>query len=166
MTAGLDLFDGGAYLSAGSLLTTFYRDCRVKSIRCLLIAVLALANSASAQHGTAENGYYPSGYQGDTWTGQVISANEQTREITLTYSKNGKSQTFVGVPEDGYLVHEHNGPIRPLKMSDIPIGRTIRVWYMPGTKKVDGQKVKVNSIFLIDAVANAKSGRADFKAFN
>lgn len=135
-------------------------------ISSLLIAVLVLASSASAQHGTAENGYYPSGYQGDTWTGEVVAVNEQTHEITLTYAKKGKAQTFVGVPEDGYLVHEHNGPTRPLKMSDIPVGRTVKVWYMPGTKKIDGQKVKVNSIFLIDAVANAKPGRADFKAFN
>lgn len=65
-----------------------------------------------------------------------MSANEQNREITLSYTKNGKSQTFIGVPEDGYLVHERNGPTRPLKMSDVPIGRTIKVWYMSETKKV------------------------------
>jgi len=138
----------------------------MKSIRSLVIALLVLVSPAFAQHGTAENGYYPSGYQGDTWTGSVVSANEQTREITLSYSKNGKSETFVGVPEDGYLVHEHNGPTRPLKMSDIPVGRIIKVWYKTETKKVDGRRVKVNTIFLIDAVANAKVGRGDFKAFN
>jgi hypothetical protein len=103
--------------------------------------------------------------QGDTWTGEVVSANEQTREITLSCTKKGKSQTFVGVPEDGYLVHEHHGLTGPLKMSDIPVGRTVKVWYIPATKTVDGQKVKVNSIFLIDAVANAKPSRVDFKAF-
>ncbi|HUJ29653.1 MAG TPA: hypothetical protein VLY23_00105 [Candidatus Acidoferrum sp.] len=138
----------------------------MKSILFLLIALFAFASSALAQHGTAENGYYPSGYEGDTWTGQVVSANEHTREITLSYTHNGKSQTFVGAPEDGYLVHEHNGPTRPLKMSDIPVGRIIKVWYVPETKKVDGRKVKVNTIFLIDAVANAKESRTYFKAFN
>lgn len=138
----------------------------MKSIRSLLIALFAFASSAFAQHGTADNGYYPPAYAGDTWTGVVVSANEQNREITLSYTKNGKSQTFIGVPEDGYLVHESNGPTRPLKMSDVPIGRTIKVWYMSETKKVDGHKVKVNTIFLIDAIANAKVSRMDFKAFH
>jgi hypothetical protein len=119
-----------------------------------------------AQHGTAENGYFPLGYQGDTWSGVVTSANEQTGEITLAYTKGGKSQTFVGVPEKGYLVHEHNGQTRPLKMSEIPIGRTLKVWYTPETSKVDGKKVTVNTIILIDALANAKQSRTDFKAFN
>lgn len=138
----------------------------MKSIRSLLIALFAFASSAFAQHGTADNGYYPPAYAGDTWTGVVVSANEQNREITLSYTKNGKSQTFIGVPEDGYLVHERNGPTRPLKMSDVPIGRTIKVWYMSETKKVDGHQVKVNTIFLIDAIANAKVSRMDFKAFH
>ena len=138
----------------------------MKSIRWLLAALFVFANSAFAQHATAPNGYYPPGYSGDTWTGQVVSVNEQTREITLSYAKNGKSETFVGVPEGGYLVHEHNGPTRPLKMSDVPIGRTIKVWYVPETKKVDGRKIKVNTIFLIDAVANANVSRTNFfKAF-
>lgn len=138
----------------------------MKSIRSLLIALFASASSAFAQHGTADNGYYPPAYAGDTWTGVVVSANEQNREITLSYTKNGKSQTFIGVPEDGYLVHERNGATRPLKMSDVPIGRTIKVWYMSETKKVDGHQVKVNTIFLIDAIANAKVSRMDFKAFH
>lgn len=107
----------------------------MKNMCFLVIALLVLANSAFAQHGTAENGYYPTGYQGDTWTGEVVSANEQTHEITLLFTKNGKSENFVGIPEDGYLVHEHNGPTRPLKMSDIPIGRTVKVWYTPKNRE-------------------------------
>lgn len=130
-----------------------------------LIPLLTIASSALAQHGTAENGYYPPGYNGDTWTGVIQSANEQTGEITLSYTKGGKSQIFVGVPEEGYLVHGHNGQTRPLKMSDIPVGRAVKVWYTPATKKVDGKKIAVNIIFLIDALANAKASRADFKAF-
>jgi hypothetical protein len=131
----------------------------------LLISLFTIASFALPQHGTAENGYYPPGYNGDTWTGVIQSANDQTGEITLSYTKGGKSQTFVGVPEEGYMVHEHNGQTRLLKMSDIPVGRTVKVWYTPATKKVDGKKITVNIIFLIDAVANAKAGRTDFKAF-
>jgi len=95
-----------------------------------------------------------------------MSASEQTGEITLSYTKGGKSQTFIGAPEAGYLVNEHTGATRPLKMSDIPVGKIIKVWYMEETKKVGGSKVKVNTIFLIDAVANAKAGRTDFKGFS
>ena len=137
----------------------------MKHLHFLPLALFVFASAAFGQHGAAENGYYPPGYQGDTWTGVVVSASEQTGEITLSYTKGGKSQTFVGVPEAGYLVHEHSGTTRPLKMSDIPIGKIIKVWYMEETKKVGGSKVKVNTIFLIDAVANAKAGRTDFKGF-
>jgi hypothetical protein len=138
----------------------------MKRLRFLPLAWFVFASAALGQHGTAENGYYPPGYQGDTWTGVVVSASEQTDEITLSYTKGGKSQTFIGAPEAGYLVHEHTGATRPLKMSDIPVGKIIKVWYMEETKKVGGSKVKVNTIFLIDAVANAKAGRTDFKGFS
>ncbi len=137
----------------------------MKRLHFLPLALLVFVSAAFGQHGSAENGYYPSSYQGDTWTGVVVSASEQAGEITLSYTKGGKSQTFVGVPEAGYLVHEHSGATRPLKMSDIPVGKIIKVWYIEETKKVGGSKVKVNTIFLIDAVANAKAGRTDFKAF-
>ena len=137
----------------------------MKHLHFLPLALVVFASAAFGQHGTAENGYYPSEYQGDTWTGVVVSASEQTGEITLSYTKGGKSQTFVGVPEAGYLVHEHSGATRPLKMSDIPVGKIIKVCYMEETKKVGGSKVKANTIFLIDSVANAKAGRTYFKAF-
>ena len=138
----------------------------MKHLHFLLLALFLFSIAAFAQHGTAENGYYPPAFQGDTWTGIVVSASEQTGEITLSFTKGGKSQTFVGIPESGYLVHEHAGGTRPLKMSDIPVGKVIKVWYIEETKKVGGSKVKVNTIFLIDAVANAKASRVDFKGFN
>jgi hypothetical protein len=137
----------------------------MKRLHFLPLALFVFASAAFGQHGTAENGYYRSAYQGDTWTGVVVSASEQTGEITLSYTKGGKSQTFVGVPEAGYLVHEHNGATRPLRMSDISVGRTIKVWYITEAKKVGDSKVKVNTIFLIDAIANARAGQTYFKAF-
>jgi hypothetical protein len=50
-------------------------------------------------------------------------------------------------------------------MSDISVGRTIKVWYITEAKKVGDSKVKVNTIFLIDAIANARAGQTYFKAF-
>jgi hypothetical protein len=107
----------------------------MKRLHFLPLALFVFASPAFGQHGSAENGYYPSSYQGDTWTGVVVSASEQTGEISLSFTKGGKSQTFVGVPEAGYLVHEHSGTTRPLKMSDIPVGKIIKVWYIEETKK-------------------------------
>ena len=118
----------------------------MKHLHFLPLACFVFASAALGQHGTAENGYYPAGYRGDTWTGVVVSASEQTGEITLSYTKGGKSQTFVGVPEAGYLVHEHSGATRPLKMSDIQVGKIITVWYLEETTKVGGGKVKVNNL--------------------
>ncbi|HEV2315020.1 MAG TPA: hypothetical protein VGR94_06925 [Candidatus Acidoferrales bacterium] len=136
-------------------------------LRVLVTLLLGIAGSAFAQHGTAGNGYYPPGYTGNTWTGQVVSANEQTREITLSYTnpKNGKSQTFIGIPADGYLVHEHEGATRPLRMSDIHVGSTIKVWYLTSTGKVDGKNEKVNVIFQISTAANANRKYLSFMAF-
>jgi len=130
-----------------------------------LTLLLAGAGAALAQHGTAESGYYPEGYHGDVWTGVVVSANEQTREITLSYSKGEKTETFVGIPEKDYVVHEHGGSVRPLRMSDIPVGRTIKVWYIPTTKKVDGKKLTENTIIQIDIAANAHKRTTTFMAF-
>ena len=137
----------------------------MRNLHLLPLAFFIFANAAFGQHGTAENGYYPPAFQGETWTGVVVTASEQTGEITLSCTKGGKSQTFVGVPEADYLVHEHSGATRPLKTSDIPVGKIITVWYIEETQKVGGGKVKVNTIFLIDAIANAKKSRVYFKAF-
>lgn len=128
-----------------------------------VFAAFLCAVPALAQHGTADNGYYPAGYSGSTWTGVVVSVNNDTREITLEYKKGNKIQRFVGIPDKNYQVKA--GDIRPLQMSDIPIGRVIKVWYMSDTKKVDGKKVEVNTIFEIDAVANASRGHLQFMGF-
>lgn len=133
----------------------------------LIAALLTCSALAFAQHGTAGNGYYPPGYTGDTWTGIVVSASEQTREITLSYTnpKNGKTETFIGVPEQEYLVHEHGGVTRPLKMSDVPLGRTVKVWYLTETKKIKGKKTTINTIFQISVAANVHRTRSQFMAF-
>jgi hypothetical protein len=102
-----------------------------------LFITLLLATAISAQHGTAKSGYFPARYNGDTWTGVVSTVNETTGEFTLTYTKGDKTQTLIGVPEDGYTVSPKNGPERPLKPSDIHVGRTLTVFYMPETKKID-----------------------------
>jgi hypothetical protein len=133
------------------------------------IGILLIAIPANAQHGQASTGYYPQGYSGDTWTGVVTAVNESTGEFTLTYTKGNKTQTFTGVPQEGYTVAPKHGsevgPERPLKPSDIHIGKTFTVLYIPVTNKVDGNKVTVNVVFYIDAIPNNKRGWNKFQAF-
>ena len=62
----------------------------MKHMHFLPLALFVFASAAFGQHDTAENGDYRSTYQGDTWTGVVVSASEQTGENTLSYTKGGK----------------------------------------------------------------------------
>ena len=117
-----------------------------------ILAALALCigggAAALAQHGTAESGVYPLPYSGDTWTGEVTSINEDTREFTLTYKKGKKTETFVGVLPKSYKVRMSDGSTDELKMADL-VGKRFRAYYIVKSKKVDGQKVKWNDVFKI-----------------
>jgi hypothetical protein len=64
---------------------------------------------ALAQLGTAPNDYDPPGYSGNTWSGEVTSRNDETREITLTYAKGSKTDIFTGVLQEGYKVKRKDG---------------------------------------------------------
>lgn len=130
-----------------------------------IFGFLLIAAGASAQHGTAPSGYYPIGYTGDTWTGVVVSVNPNTGEFVLTYTRGSKTESFTGVPEDGYMVLPKDSPLRPLKPGDIHVGRIITVFYMAETKKVDGKKVVINTVVNINSIPNNKKGTMIFKAF-
>jgi hypothetical protein len=105
-----------------------------------------------AQQGTAESGYWPMGYIGDTWTGIVSATNDGTREITLTYTKRDKTQTFVGVVEDGYKVKLSDGTPHELKVSEIPLGTRLKVYYMPSYRKVEGRRTKFYKIIKLMSI--------------
>ena len=104
------------------------------------------------QHGTAPGGYYPTGYAGDTWTGEVVSTDDTTREITLSYKTEKKSETFTGVLIDNFHVKMKDGSTKELKPSEIPKAARIIVYYQPKTKKIDGKKVTYNEIFQLNPV--------------
>lgn len=84
-----------------------------------LILTALCVSITVAQKGTAEPDYYPTGYSGDTWTGVVTSANEDTREFTLTYKRGDKEQTFVGVLPKGYTVQMKDGRDHEIKMDQL-----------------------------------------------
>ena len=114
----------------------------------LVIACFA----AFAQHGTAPSGYYPLGYSGDTWTGEVVSTDAATREITISYMQKSKLETFTGVLMDNYQFKAKDGSLKELKPSDIPKGARVTLFCRARTKRVGGQKVKYFEIFKLEPV--------------
>jgi hypothetical protein len=104
------------------------------------------------QHGTAPDGYYPIGYSMDTWTGEVVSTNDATREITLDYANGKKSEAFTGVLVDHFKVKMKDGSLKELNPSGIPNGARITVFYQAKTKKINGNKEKYYEIFQINTV--------------
>ncbi|MBI3651124.1 MAG: hypothetical protein HY231_08745 [Acidobacteria bacterium] len=120
-----------------------------KFIIALLMTIFCMSTIA-VQKGTAEPDYYPMGYSGDTWTGEVTATDESKREITLIYKKKDKEETFVGILEEGYSVKMKDGSMHKLKVSEIPAGTKIKVYYVSkNDKDASGSKVKINYIFKV-----------------
>jgi len=135
-----------------------------KLLRAFLL-ILCASCSSYGQHGTAENGYFPAKYMGDIWTGVLTAADDDTREITLTYTNGVKTESFVGVLEKGYLAKPSSGPERELKPSNLPKGIKLTVFYYTDTEKVQGKKVQVHTVFLIKGIPNLRETPTRFKAF-
>ena len=129
----------------------------MRKVLLLVVNALIVTGVSLGQKGTAEPDYYPMGYAGDTWTGVVTAVNEDTRELTLTYKKKDKEQTFVGVLPTEYKHKMADGTFQQIKLNDL-MGMTIRTYYMAKTKKVNNQKIKYNDIFRIKILEFAKPG--------
>ena len=121
--------------------------------RILIASLLAfiLFNLAFAQKRTT--------VLGDAWTGEVIAANDATREITIKYDDKGKAETFVGVLNEGYRVKMKDGSAHELKVSEIPIGTRIRVFSKTKEQDVGRRKVKINIISRIDFLGKDEFAR-------
>jgi hypothetical protein len=89
-------------------------------------------------------------FLGDAWVGEVLATNETTREITLQYTDKGKTETFVGVLEEGYQIRLRDGSLHELKISELTPGRRIRVFYKTKQQEVGGRKMEVHRIFRLD----------------
>ena len=123
----------------------------MKKIIFIIGFVFLFTGTLMAQSGTAEPGYYPSNYAGETWTGEVTLANDDTRELTLSYKKGAKEQKFVGILPKGYTVKMKDGTKYEVKMSDL-MGMRVKVYYLTKTTKINGQKIKANEIFILKFV--------------
>lgn len=122
----------------------------------VMIALLFIcAGTSTAQKGVAEPDYYPQGFSGTTWSGEVTSANEDMREFTLTYKKDDKEQTFVGVLPKGYAVKMKDGSDYEVKMEEL-MGMRLKAYFITKNKKVNGQQVKTNEVFKIKFLPQGK----------
>lgn len=114
--------------------------------RFLIICFITLAtlNLALAQKRTT--------MFGDTWTGEVIATDDDTREITIKFNVEGKMETFTGVLVKDYGVKMKDGSIHKPKVSELPIGTRIRVFTKPKVQDGGGRKVTVNSISYVEVL--------------
>jgi hypothetical protein len=128
----------------------------------ILSALIALQASASGQEGRAPTGWYPEGFKGHTFTGVLQSVDESTHHIRLTHSVGYKTEVFVGALVKGYRTHLPDGTTRPLKVSDLPIGEHLTVYYLG--EKGSGSR-KVHKVFLIEGYPNLNIGHTSFMSF-
>jgi hypothetical protein len=77
----------------------------------------------------------------------------------LQYQGNNKTETFAGVLKEGYQVKMQDGSSHELKVSEIPKGTRIRVYYKSTSQAVNGQKQKVNLISRIDFLGRDEFAR-------
>ena len=103
----------------------------------IIVATLLLNTFVYAQKATT--------IMGDAWKGLVESSDEATREIKIV-NPDKKTETFVGVLEDGYQVKLKDGTSRELKVSEFKPGLRVRLFYKSKTRDVAGQRTKVNVI--------------------
>ena len=87
---------------------------------------------------------------GDAFTGEVVATDDNTREITIKFEEQGKTETFTGTLVAGYQVKMKDGSPHELQVSEIPSGMRIRVFYKTKEQDMGGKKVKINRISRID----------------
>ena len=139
----------------------------MKTASLMLISVLCCQGYALGQYGRAESGYYPVDYNGDTFSGEVVSVDDSTREVSMRYvdTKHGKAENFVGVINEGYTLKLKDGTTHELKPSNLRVGGHFKVYYTTETRKVNGKKVKIHTIFLVDGFPDVIRRHAFFKAY-
>jgi hypothetical protein len=128
-----------------------------------LFALIAVQTSANGQKAKAPTGWYPEGFKGHTFTGTLQSVDESTHHFRLTHAAGYKTEVFVGALVKGYTTRFPDGTTRRLKVSDLPIGKHLTVYYM-GEAAGSGWK-KVHNVFMIEEFPNLSVGNTSFMTF-
>jgi hypothetical protein len=82
-------------------------------------------------------------YLGGTCIGEVTAVNEDTGEITLTYTEGNKTQTFVGILAKGYKAKTKDGSEQKVEMANL-MGMRVKAYYMV-KREIDANDVKVET---------------------
>ena len=85
---------------------------------------------------------------GNICAGVVVSANEATREITISYPDKKTTGTFTGILEQGYKQKLKDGTTHELQLSELKPGVRVRVFYKEKPELASGKKVP--SIYRLD----------------
>ena len=141
-----------------------------RAMRCTILFVVLLllaGGTGRGQHGTAESGYYPVTFNGQTFSGFVSTVNHDSREITLTYTnpESRKTERFVGVLAAGYTIRTPDRQEKVLDPAKLRIGGHFTFYYYEETRKVEGKKVKINTMFMIRGWPDTRPHYTVFKAF-
>jgi hypothetical protein len=120
------------------------------------LLLLALITFVCARPGFAQK---ISTVLGDAWIGEVVSTDEGTREIVIRSPGKGGTETFAGTLEEGSKLKERGGGLHELKVSEIPVGTRVRVFYRTKQQDVGGRKVKVHRIFRLDLLGKDEHAR-------
>ena len=88
-------------------------------------------------------------FLGQTVTGEIVSADQATREITIKYPGENGPEVFSGFLVEGYKKKLSDGSQREIMMSDLPPGMRVTVLYKDAEQKVGGQKKKIYRIISI-----------------
>jgi len=84
---------------------------------------------------------------GKSTTGTVTATNEDAREITLSVPKGGGAEEFVGEVIQGLHMRQAGGQAFELKVSQVPLGTRITIFYTTERKKVAGKWVSYRLIY-------------------
>ena len=89
---------------------------------------------------------------GDIVIGEVNAIDDATREITIKYPGKQGTEIFTGNLSSGYKVKMLDGKAREIKVSEIPPGAWVRVFYKSGDETISGSRKKVNKVSRIDVL--------------
>lgn len=116
----------------------------MRGLAFLLPILLLLDAVAFGQYGTAPNGYYPSRYNGEIISGRVTAVDEVAEQITISFEKAKKTETFVGRLDAPCAVPSKDG--KPMTALDLPVGTDVTAFFVTSVPEDKNSSEKENSI--------------------
>lgn len=96
---------------------------------------------------------------GDVWDGNIVAANEATRELTIEYMEKDQPVKFTGILKEDYKIWLVDRSNWSVKFSEIPIGTRVRLHAKKEEQKVGADKVKIFKISRIEILGKDEYAR-------